>query len=92
MSVQVDLGRLCVFDYFPLDIEEMRKGLDEYFFKATLDKTNLILNELGNIKEKRKDDSDNVIVSLPKPITQLPREKPVYFVILYCYIFAFFFS
>jgi hypothetical protein len=102
MSISVDLGLPAVFDTSPIDVSEfkfvsmfyraafvfLRGNCASYFLQQTSAKMSILLQQLLKLPVK-PDDSENVVVTLPKPITPLPREKPVSFCshLLYCHSF-----
>ncbi|KAI8324240.1 RRS1-domain-containing protein, partial [Martensiomyces pterosporus] len=78
IPVELDLGLLASFDINMLDqakLKASQKARDNYLKEVSRDGAQLIFNELFNLPTAVDDDS--VYATLPKPITVLPREKPI---------------
>ncbi|KAH7826000.1 putative ribosomal biogenesis regulatory protein [Monocercomonoides exilis] len=76
MSLSADLGLISVFDTQPIDIEDLKGGIEEYFLEHAKRNVQILIEQLMKLPSHR-DDQENLIVELPKPVTPLPREKPL---------------
>ena len=71
----VDLGHLLAFDPRPVDSIELKKSADSFIRDSCTYSTQLIINKLFRLPQERVDDT--IVVKLPKPLTVVPREKPL---------------
>ncbi|OWB79149.1 hypothetical protein B5S32_g3363 [[Candida] boidinii] len=90
IPVNYDLGNLSIFDPNPLNNEKLtnNKGKDRenYLKEITRDNVQLLINQILSLPVKQTTDSNSsngeqnstmTLISLPDPITPLPREKSV---------------
>ncbi|KAK2961353.1 putative ribosome biogenesis regulatory protein like protein [Blattamonas nauphoetae] len=75
-SISLDLGLTAISDITPIDRDELKANVEDYFLAVTTKNMQILLSVLLKLP-KETDDTGNVIVTLPKPITRLPRAKPV---------------
>ncbi|KAL4709902.1 hypothetical protein ACJJTC_003865 [Scirpophaga incertulas] len=75
LDVDYDLGTLMVFDSNDLDKKSIRSHKDDYLQSLTRDNTQLLINKIWELPTERIDEA--IVVRLPKPLTVLPRAKPV---------------
>lgn len=73
--VFLDIGHLLAFDPRPIDVAELKKEPDNFLRELSTQSAQLVVNELFRLPVERVDDI--VVAKLPKPITVLPREKPL---------------
>ncbi|XP_068090904.1 ribosome biogenesis regulatory protein homolog [Hyperolius riggenbachi] len=76
LELQFDLGNLLAVDPNPPDTKTFRQQNRADFLRSLArDNTQLLVNQLWTLPTQRIDEA--VVVTLPDPVTRLPREKPV---------------
>ena len=70
IPVEFDLGLLSVFDINPIPSSK-----EDDLLNVARDSTQLLLNSILSCPIQSS--NDGVLITLPEPITRLPREKPV---------------
>lgn len=73
--VFIDMGHLLAFDPRPIDLIELKKEPDSFLKDLTTQTAQLVVNNLFKLPVERVEDI--VVAKLPKPITVIPREKPL---------------
>lgn len=83
IPVSLDLGNVVLFDVNPFDETKMvtiagakRAEREAYLEALTRENAQLLFNGLYSLPQEESDEMGR-IVSLPKPTTVIPREKPV---------------
>lgn len=82
IPVSLDLGNVVLFDVNPFEEGKMnlnqcsREEREAYLESLTRDNAQLLFNGLYSLPQEESDEMGR-LVTLPKPITVIPREKPV---------------
>lgn len=82
VPVALDLGNVVLFDVNPFEDEKMdltrctREEREVYLESLTRDNAQLLFNGLYSLPQEESDEMGR-IVTLPKPTTVIPREKPI---------------
>jgi len=72
-DLKYDLGHLCAFDYHPIPSHELK--IENNLVELTRDNVQLLFTKIFQLSTKVV--PDGVLAELPKPVTLLPRSKPL---------------
>ncbi|XP_062841567.1 ribosome biogenesis regulatory protein homolog [Trichomycterus rosablanca] len=76
LDLEFDIGNLLALDKNPINSWELKeKNKDERLRALARDNTQLLINQIWKHPTERVEEV--IVVKLPEPTTQLPREKPV---------------
>ncbi|CAO3637760.1 unnamed protein product [Cunninghamella blakesleeana] len=75
VPLEYDLNLLAGFDINALDEKKVKGQKDKYIKELTRDNTQLVVNQLFDLKVKNTD--SGLLAELPDRVTVLPREKPL---------------
>jgi len=70
-----DLGNLAALDNYQLDIIAFKEDKEKFLIEYNRDNAQLLINKLFKLPSIK--DEVGALALLPKPITVLPREKPL---------------
>ncbi|ESO03282.1 hypothetical protein HELRODRAFT_80417 [Helobdella robusta] len=73
IDVEIDVGRMLLFDQNSLDDCLTNSKRDQYLKALTRDNVQLLVNKLWELPTERVDEI--IVAKLPAPVTILPREK-----------------
>jgi regulator of ribosome biosynthesis len=73
--ITIDVGNLMAFDPRPIDTSLLKTGSAQLLAQMTKTSTQLLLQQLFNLPAERVEDV--IVAKLPKPLTVVPREKPL---------------
>lgn len=75
LDLEFDIGNLLAFDKTSINTREFKQqNKDEFLRSLARDNTQLLINEIWKHPSEKVEEV--LVVNLPDPITQLPREKP----------------
>jgi len=75
--VSLDLGNLAVFDRKLISSQEIKENFSEYILKSARDDIQILIDKIFQLPLATASSNVGAIISLPKPTTILPREKPI---------------
>ncbi|EGG24358.1 ribosome biogenesis regulatory protein [Cavenderia fasciculata] len=74
-SLLYDLGNLCAFDFSSLNKAEYNENPEEYINKISRDNVQLLITRMFQLDSKVVE--SGALALLPKPLTPIPRMKPI---------------
>jgi len=74
-DLEYDLGRLCAFDFAPLDKEAMKSDQETHLKEISRDNVQLLFTKI--FQQPTKVVPDGVLATLPPPSFVLPRSMPL---------------